>query len=73
MNREVAVWLKLSKSAYIVPLLGIAKFSPESLPALVSEWMSFGTLNQYLEKEAKNFTISARVELVSPSFYIDHI
>ncbi|KAG2113889.1 kinase-like domain-containing protein [Suillus discolor] len=64
MDREVAVWLKLSESAYIVPLLGIAKFSPPgSLPALVSEWMPSGPLNQYLKKYAKTLDASARVEL----------
>ncbi|KAG2052397.1 kinase-like protein [Suillus hirtellus] len=61
MDREVAVWLKLSKSAYIVPLLDIANLSPESLPALVSEWMPSGTLDQYLQKDDK--TLAARVEL----------
>ncbi|KAG1792870.1 kinase-like domain-containing protein [Suillus variegatus] len=64
MDREVAVWLKLSESAYIVPLLGVAKFSPsESLPALVSGWMPSGTLEQYLKKHAKTLDASARVEL----------
>ncbi|KAG2153678.1 kinase-like domain-containing protein [Suillus bovinus] len=61
MDREVAVWLKLSKSDYVVPLLDIANLSPESLPALVSEWMPSGTLDQYLQKDAK--TLAARVEL----------
>ncbi|KAG2105806.1 kinase-like domain-containing protein [Suillus discolor] len=64
MDREIAVWLKLSKSAYIVPLLGTVKlFSPESLPVLVSEWMPSGTLDQYLEKYAETLTVSARVKL----------
>ncbi|KAG1834868.1 kinase-like domain-containing protein [Suillus variegatus] len=64
MDREIAVWLKLSKSDYIVPLLGTVKlFSPESLPALVSEWMPSGTLDQYLEKYAETLTVSTRVEL----------
>ncbi|KAG1904340.1 kinase-like domain-containing protein [Suillus fuscotomentosus] len=64
MDREVAVWLKLSESAYIVPLLGIAKFSPPgSLPALVSEWMPSGPLDQFLKKYAKTLDASARVEL----------
>lgn len=62
LRRELMVWLKLSKSPYIVPLLGVAKFhSP--LSALVSEWMPSGTLSQYLEKQAIALTPSARVEL----------
>ncbi|KAG1851140.1 kinase-like domain-containing protein [Suillus subluteus] len=62
LRRELVVWLKLSKSPYIVPLLGVAKFD-SPLPALVSEWMPSGTLSQYLEKHAATITPSARVEL----------
>lgn len=36
LRRELMVWLKLSKSPYIVPLLGVAKFE-SPLSALVSE------------------------------------
>ncbi|KAG1731478.1 kinase-like domain-containing protein, partial [Suillus paluster] len=62
MRRELAVWLKLSRSTYIVPLLGIAKVD-SPLSALVSEWMSSGALNEYIEKRATTLAVSARVEL----------
>lgn len=62
LRRELMVWLKLSKSPYIVPLLGVAKFD-SPLSALVSEWMPDGTLSQYLGKHAATLTPSARVEL----------
>ncbi|KAG0708371.1 kinase-like domain-containing protein [Suillus ampliporus] len=55
------VWLKL-KHATIVPLLGTA--SVESpFPALVSQWMSSGTLYMYLEQGT--ITASTKVELAT--------
>ncbi|KAG1719350.1 kinase-like domain-containing protein [Suillus lakei] len=62
LRRELMVWLKLSKSTYIVPLLGVATFD-SPLSALVSEWIPAGTLSQYLEKHATTLAPSARVEL----------
>ncbi|KAG2740560.1 kinase-like protein, partial [Suillus brevipes Sb2] len=64
LRRELKVWLKLSKSAYIVPLLGVAKLD-SPLSALVSVWMSSGTLSQYLENHAATLAPAGRVELVS--------
>ncbi|KAG2125945.1 kinase-like domain-containing protein [Suillus clintonianus] len=63
LHRELMVWLKLSKSTYIVPLLGIAKFD-YPLSALVSEWMPSGTLHEYLQDKAAILTASTRVELI---------
>ncbi|KAG0708292.1 kinase-like domain-containing protein, partial [Suillus ampliporus] len=54
------VWLRL-KHETIVPLLGTANVD-SPFPALVSQWMSSGTLYVYL-KEATTLTDSARVEL----------
>ncbi|KAG1878199.1 kinase-like domain-containing protein [Suillus subluteus] len=63
LRRELKVWLKLSKSTYIVPLLGVAKLN-SPLSALVSEWMSSGTLHEYLQDQATTLTASTRVELI---------
>ncbi|KAG1837924.1 kinase-like domain-containing protein [Suillus subalutaceus] len=60
MRRELELWLRLSKNSTIVPLLGIA-YVDSSLPALVSQWMSPGTLYMYLEQST--ITASAKVEL----------
>ncbi|KAG1812495.1 kinase-like domain-containing protein [Suillus subaureus] len=60
MYRELKVWLRL-KHPTIVPLLGIANVD-SSLPALVSQWMPFGTLYVYLEETT--LTASAKVGLV---------
>lgn len=62
LRRELVVWLKLSKSPYIVPLLGVAKLD-SPLSALVSVWMSSGTLSQYLENHAATLAPAGRVEL----------
>ncbi|KAG1851144.1 hypothetical protein F4604DRAFT_1308541 [Suillus subluteus] len=42
MRRELLVWLRLKHST-IVPLLGTAKVE-SPFPALISQWMSSGTL-----------------------------
>ncbi|KAG0704717.1 kinase-like domain-containing protein [Suillus ampliporus] len=56
------VWLRLNH-ATIIPLLGIAYVdSISAFPALVSQWMSSGTLYTYLEQGT--ITLSARVQLV---------
>ncbi|KAG1831662.1 kinase-like domain-containing protein [Suillus subalutaceus] len=60
IRRELKVWLRL-KHPTIVPLLGIAYVDPP-LPALVSQWMSSGTLYIYLE-EATTITVSTKVRL----------
>lgn len=64
MRRELRVWFRLRHST-IVPLLGIA-YVESPLPALVSQWMPFGTLDIYLEKQATALTASTKVALVSP-------
>ncbi|KAG1812480.1 kinase-like domain-containing protein, partial [Suillus subaureus] len=48
--RELRVWLEL-KHPTIVPLLGIAKVQDSLFPALISEWMSSGTLYAYLKEQ----------------------
>ncbi|OAX34960.1 kinase-like protein [Rhizopogon vinicolor AM-OR11-026] len=60
IRRELNVWLRLKRPT-IVPLLGIAYIDPP-FPALVSQWMSSGTLYTYLEQQA-TITTSARVGL----------
>ncbi|KAG1870428.1 kinase-like domain-containing protein [Suillus tomentosus] len=63
IRRELKVWLRL-KHQTIVPLLGFAYVNfPSKSPALVSRWMSCGTLSTYLE-EATTITASAKVSLV---------
>ncbi|KAG2136415.1 kinase-like domain-containing protein [Suillus clintonianus] len=63
MLRELRVWLRLSDSTNIVPLLGFARVGSISpLPALVSKWMPSGTLYVYLDKET--LPASAKVKLV---------
>ncbi|KAG1745547.1 uncharacterized protein EDB91DRAFT_153907 [Suillus paluster] len=57
IHRETKVWLRL-KHATIVPLLGTANVD-SPFPALVSQWMPFGTLYVYLEK-ATTLTVSVR-------------
>jgi hypothetical protein len=64
MHRELKVWLRL-KHPTIVPLLGIANVD-SPFPALVSQWMPFGTLYSYLEEAT--LAPSAKVELVSRLF-----
>ncbi|KAG2364364.1 hypothetical protein BDR07DRAFT_1401489 [Suillus spraguei] len=64
MRRELLVWLRLKHST-IVPLLGTANVD-SPFPALVSQWMSSGTLYKYLEQIT--MTISAKVQLVGPLF-----
>lgn len=59
MHRELKVWLRL-KHPTIVPLLGIANVD-SPFPALVSQWMPFGTLYSYLEEAT--LAPSAKVEL----------
>ncbi|KAG1851114.1 kinase-like domain-containing protein, partial [Suillus subluteus] len=66
INRELRVWLKLQHPT-IVPLLGIAKVQDSLFPALVSEWMSSGTLYTYL-KEQGTISASTQIKLVSLSF-----
>jgi len=56
------VWLRLKRPT-IVPLLGIAYVDPP-FPALISQWMSSGTLYVYLKKQAAIST-SAKSVLVS--------
>ncbi|KAG1777035.1 kinase-like domain-containing protein [Suillus placidus] len=60
MYRELKVWLRLEHPT-IVPLLGIAHVD-SPLPALISQWMPFGTLYIYLEEAT--LTASARGGLV---------
>ncbi|KAG2041373.1 kinase-like domain-containing protein [Suillus americanus] len=60
IRRELKVWLRL-KHPTIVPLLGIAYIDPP-LPALVSQWMSSGTLSIYL-KEAAVITVYTKDRL----------
>jgi energy-coupling factor transporter ATP-binding protein EcfA2 len=50
MQRELKVWLRLSKNQTIVPLLGTANVE-SPCPALVLQWMPFGTLHMYLKKQ----------------------
>ncbi|KAG1766903.1 kinase-like domain-containing protein, partial [Suillus placidus] len=59
MRRELIVWLRL-KHPTMVPLLGTAKVE-SPFPALVSQWMPFGTLYMYLEPGT--ITDSAKVKL----------
>jgi serine/threonine protein kinase len=59
MRRELLVWLRLKHST-IVPLLGTAKVE-SPFPALISQWMSSGTLYMYLEQVV--VTISTKIEL----------
>ncbi|KAG0708297.1 kinase-like domain-containing protein [Suillus ampliporus] len=66
MLRELQVWLMLNPST-IVPLLGTACRVDSPLLALVSEWMPFGTLKEYLETHATTLNSSDRIELVRPS------
>ncbi|KAG1837934.1 kinase-like domain-containing protein [Suillus subalutaceus] len=61
MRRELRVWFRLRHST-IVPLLGIA-YLESPLPAFISQWMPFGTLNIYLEKQATALTASMKVAL----------
>ncbi|KAG1724267.1 kinase-like domain-containing protein, partial [Suillus lakei] len=61
IRRELKVWLRLSKHPTIVPLLGTANVE-SPYPALVSQWMSSGTLSMYLKQV---IAVSAKVELVS--------
>lgn len=60
IRRELKVWLRL-KHPTVVPLLGIAYVRPP-LPALVSKWMSAGTLRAFIE-ESTAITVSTRVRL----------
>ncbi|KAJ8580000.1 kinase-like protein, partial [Rhizopogon salebrosus TDB-379] len=60
--RELKVWLRL-RHLTIVPLLGIAYVEPP-FPALVSQWMSSGTLPTYLRTQV-DITTSTRFLLVS--------
>ncbi|OAX32375.1 kinase-like protein, partial [Rhizopogon vinicolor AM-OR11-026] len=60
IRRELNVWLRLKRPT-IVPLLGIA-YIDSPFPALVSKWISSGTLYAYLEQQA-TITTSARVGL----------
>ncbi|KAG1812473.1 kinase-like domain-containing protein, partial [Suillus subaureus] len=62
--RELLIWLRLKHST-IVPLLGTATVE-SPFPALVSKWMSSGTLYMYLEQVTA--TVSTKIELVSPLF-----
>ncbi|KAG1802469.1 uncharacterized protein BJ212DRAFT_1397715 [Suillus subaureus] len=59
MRRELLVWLRLKHST-IVPLLGTATVE-SPFPALVSQWMSSGTLYMYLEQVTA--TVSTKIEL----------
>ncbi|KAG1731480.1 kinase-like domain-containing protein [Suillus paluster] len=59
IHRELVVWFRL-KHATIVPLLGIANVD-SPFPALVSQWMSSGTLDMYLKQGT--IALSAKVEL----------
>ncbi|KAJ8580372.1 kinase-like protein [Rhizopogon salebrosus TDB-379] len=59
--RELRVWLRLDHPA-IVPLLGIAYIDP-LFPALVSRWMSSGTLDTHIRKQV-NISTFARGMLV---------
>ncbi|KAG1777042.1 kinase-like domain-containing protein [Suillus placidus] len=61
IRRELKVWVGLRDST-IVPLLGFANVNESSFPALVSEWMSSGTLYEYLE-ERGTISASAKVTL----------
>jgi len=66
MLRELGVWLRLKHST-IVPLLGTARVESPLL-ALVSQWMSCGTLAEYLDEQATIITPAARTELASRLF-----
>ncbi|KAG2072303.1 kinase-like protein [Suillus decipiens] len=59
ISRELKVWLRLQHPT-IVPLLGIANVPDSPFPALISEWMPFGTLYVYLETQG---TISASTQI----------
>jgi len=60
IRRELNVWLRLKRPT-IVPLLGIA-YVDGPFPALVSQWMSSGTLDTYIQQKT-TITTSARVVL----------
>ncbi|KAJ8582532.1 kinase-like protein [Rhizopogon salebrosus TDB-379] len=60
IRRQLKGWLKLKRPT-IVPLLGIA-YVEGPFPALVSQWMSFGTLYTYLQTRPTITTV-ARVVL----------
>ena len=66
MLRELDVWLRLKHST-IVPLLGTARVESPLL-ALVSQWMSCGTLAEHLDEQAMIITPSARIGLASRLF-----
>jgi serine/threonine protein kinase len=66
MLRELDVWLRLKHST-IVPLLGTAQVESPLL-ALVSQWMSSGTLAEYLDEQAMVITPSTRIGLASRLF-----
>jgi len=66
MLRELDVWLRLKHST-IVPLLGTAQVESPLL-ALVSQWMSCGTLVKYLDEQAMIITPSIRIGLASRLF-----
>ncbi|OJA14206.1 hypothetical protein AZE42_09477 [Rhizopogon vesiculosus] len=61
MLRELKVWLRLKHST-IVPLLGTAQVEPPLL-ALISQWMTSGTLYEYLKEQPIITTPSARIKL----------
>jgi len=69
MLRELDVWLRLKHST-IVPLLGTARVESPLL-ALVSRWMSSGTLSEYLGEQAMIIPPSARIGLAS--HFLTHI
>jgi hypothetical protein len=64
IRREANVWIQLSHD-HILPFEGITMsddFGP--LPALVSQWMEHGSLNEYLKREFPQLSDGRKIELV---------
>jgi serine/threonine protein kinase len=64
IRREANVWIQLSHD-HILPFEGITMsddFGP--LPALVSQWMEHGSLNEYLKQEFPQLSDGRKIELV---------
>ena len=46
-TRELIIWAKLTHEN-VLPLIGVVAI--DGMPALISEWMTNGTMNDYLEE-----------------------
>ena len=66
--RELFIWVQLHHEN-VLPLIGMV--TVDDMPALVSEWMANGTMNDYLEKH-EDVDILELVRIIHVAIGIDN-